>query len=293
MAVDQLDALSFASGRNQNLWAVFDDLLFEVEKYPNLRVWLSCREFDLEHDHRLRRLVEQDNAHRIPLALLDVDLVKQEVAKSGVDPATLGAGQLQLLQTPMHLSLYLEGKPAGRPPFYSVQDLYDRYWEHKQDIIKERLGTAPKWTQVIELLCDELSRRQTLSAPAHLLDDALREDAHAMASAHVLVKENDTYRFFHEGFFDYAFARRFVLRGHRLLDLLLKGGEQHLFRRAQVRQVLTYLRGHDRQRYEEELRQVLYEPNVRVHIKKLVFDWLRTLPDPTAEEAHILKLNEY
>jgi hypothetical protein len=126
-----------------------------------------------------------------------------------------------------------------------------------------------------------------------LVDDAFRDDAQAMTSANVLVRENEIYRFFHEGFFDYAFARRFIIRGGKVLDLLLHEGEQHLFRRAQVRQILAYLRVYDRDRYLAELQQVLNEPKVRSHIKKLIYDWMRTLPDPRQEEAEILKLNEY
>jgi hypothetical protein len=117
LIIDQLDALSFASGRNQNLWAVFEDLLFQVQKYPNLRVWFACREFDLENDHRLRELVTRERAKCVRLALLDMETVKQEVNKAGVDPAIFGPAQLELLRTPMHLSLYLEGNPAGKPLF--------------------------------------------------------------------------------------------------------------------------------------------------------------------------------
>lgn len=292
LVVDQLDALSVASGRNPNLWLVFDDLLREAQKYPNLCVWFACREFDLETDPRLRELVKREKANCIRLALLDVETVKSQIREAGVDPAILSSAQVELLRTPMHLSLYIEADPAGKPMFNTVQDLYQRYWEHKQNVIKERIGRPVQWTPVIDLLCDELSRRQALSAPASLIDDVFRDDALAMTSAHVLVKENDTYRFFHEGFFDYAFARRFVVKGGKLLDLLLREGEQHLFRRAQVRQVLAFLRGYDRVRYFDELRDVLNAREVRPHIKKLIFDWLRSLPDPTQTEAEILKLNE-
>jgi hypothetical protein len=58
LVIDQLDALSFASGRNPQLWNVFQELLWEVEKYPNMRVLIACRAFDVENDSRLRRLIE-------------------------------------------------------------------------------------------------------------------------------------------------------------------------------------------------------------------------------------------
>jgi hypothetical protein len=104
-----------------------------------------------------------------------------------------------------------------------------------------------------------------------------------MASEHVLVLTEDRYRFFHESFFDYSFARRFAAEGGQLLELLLED-EQHLFRRGQVRQVLAYLRAHDWSRYLTELGNVLGHEEVRFHIKRLIFQWLSALPDPKRQE---------
>ena len=288
--LDQLDALSIVSGRNQNLWGLVEELLHEASTYPNMRVWLACRAFDLEHDPRLRNLFARENAHRIDLRLLTTDEVIRQLRKAQIDYNGLAGQQLEMLRTPMHLSLYLEGDPANKPPFKTVQDLYDRYWDQKQDLVKCRLGRSPQWTQVIDLLCDKLSAEQTLTVQADFLDETHRDDARAMASENVLACENGLYRFFHEGFFDYAFARRFVRRGRLLVDLLLKEGEQHLFRRSQVRQILAYLRDHNRARYLSELKSVLYTQGIRNHIVKLVLDWLGTISDPTAEELAILPL---
>ena len=75
-----------------------------------------------------------------------------------------------------------------------------------------------------------------------------------------------------------------------MLSLLLDG-EQHLFRRAQVRQILTYLRGKYPERYLKELRSLLQEGKVRTHVQKLVLDWMSMLPNPNREEAKILELD--
>ncbi|MBT3192125.1 MAG: hypothetical protein HN341_06180, partial [Verrucomicrobia bacterium] len=62
-----------------------------------------------------------------------------------------------------------------------------------------------------------------------------------------------------------------------------------LFRRAQVRQILTHLRGlEDRNRYLSELRAVLLDTSVRFHIKRVVMQWLGALADPTEAEWQIL-----
>lgn len=289
LILDQLDALSLASGRNQNLWAVFDDLLYEIRSCKNLKVWLACRAFELEHDHRLRRLAEEEKASRTLIAPLEVELVKLEIQKASVDPSTLGSAQLEMLRTPMHLSLYLESEPAGKPPFQTVQELYDRYWERKRDLVGQRLGRDPRWNEIIDILSERLARGQTV--PAETLDDAFPNDVRAMVSEHVIVEENGSYRFFHDGFYEYAFARRFVGRGKDILTDLLLAGEQELVVRGPVRQVLIYLRTKKNAAYLFQLKQVLHEQKVRTHIKQLILDWMRTFTDPTPAEVEILELN--
>jgi hypothetical protein len=290
LVLDQLDALSIVSGRNAKLWGLVEDLLAQVDEYPNMRVWLGCRAFDLENDPRLRKMVEKRRVKIIDLRLLTSDEVLAQIQNAGLDPANLGPTQIDQLRTPMHLSLYLEGAPAGLPPFKSVLDLYNRYWDRKQDQVRARLDRAPAWTQVIDLLCLRLSAQQSLSVRDDVFDGAYREDARIMASENVLVMEDGLCRFFHEGFFDYAFARGFVRRGDKLAEFLLQSGEQHLFRRSQVRQILSYLRNRGGPAYLAELKLVLTTTGIRDHITKVVFEWLATLPDPTADEARILGL---
>ena len=61
-----------------------------------------------------------------------------------------------------------------------------------------------------------------------------------------------------------------------------------MFRRAQVRQILTYQRDRDFTAYLKDLEAVLAEPKVRFHIKKLTLDWLRGVDKPTAAEWRLL-----
>ena len=85
-----------------------------------------------------------------------------------------------------------------------------------------------------------------------------------------------TLAFFHEAFFDYAFARRWIRRGESLLEFLLAGA-QELFRRAQVRQILAHLREEDPDRYLREVTDVLASDQVRFHIKGVVLGLLHSL----------------
>jgi hypothetical protein len=104
LLVDQLDAMSIASGRNPDLWQTFEELLQEASQHPNLRLLLACRAFDLEHDPRLSRLVkEQGPARRFDLGLLPIETVKEIVKQGGGVPERLSASEVEILRTPLTL----------------------------------------------------------------------------------------------------------------------------------------------------------------------------------------------
>ena len=149
----------------------------------------------------------------------------------------------------------------------------------------ERVSPAPDdhWMGVIETLCDEMTRTQQLSVRRETLDAVPRDYVHQLASEGVLARDGRRYAFGHESFLDYAFARVFVRRTEPLVSFL-KASEQHLFRRAQVRQVLAYLRDDDPPRYAAELRRLLGDDDIRPHLKDLAFALLAEVPDPTEEE---------
>jgi len=291
LVIDQLDAVSLASGRNPQFFDCIHEMVRQAEKHPNIRLLMACRKFDLENDHRLRRLAgPQSAADEVPVGRLSKDVVERVVAGLGVDAGRLSKKQWELLALPLHLSLLAETIGSAHVDvvgFGTAKELYDLYWDRKQDLIRERKGqTVSHWTDVIDTLCEHMSAHQILSAPAAILD-AYSQDARVMASEHVLVLESGRYAFFHEGFFDYAFARRFAARGQHVLELL-RSGEQHLFRRAQVRQLLLHERDTDRARYLSDLRALLSSEDIRFHIKEVVFALLAQVPDPEEDEWSVL-----
>ena len=57
-----------------------------------------------------------------------------------------------------------------------------------------------------------------------------------------------------------------------------------MFQRAQVRQILAYLRDADRARYVRELAGLLSDEAIRTHLKELAFALLAEVPDPHEDE---------
>jgi hypothetical protein len=283
LIIDQIDALSLVSGRNEHLWPVFDELIAEAKRIPNMRILLACRAFDLQHDQRLRQLAGAGRlADLIELGFLDVGQVQAAIRVAHFDPGLLSPLELELLRNPFNLQLFLLGNPEKQTPFRSAKDLFDRFWDAKAARTKTDLRDPHAWDDCISTLARALSCGST-SAPVDLLDRH-SEDAKILASHGVFAFENNRVRFWHETFGDYAFARQFVRGGGDLVKFLTEGGEQHLYRRAQIRQVLTYERDRDRVSYITTLKRLISDSRVRGHIKKLVFDWLSRLPNPTKEE---------
>jgi hypothetical protein len=290
LLIDQLDAVSKVSGRNPHFFDCIGELIKQAKAFPKMRLVLLCRKFDIDNDDRLRQLSgEHGNAIEIQVGKLSEDIIRLTVENLGIDATRLTAKQIEVLSIPLHLKLLSEISRNGRNGFLDfeiAQDIYDRYWEDKQNVLRQRRGQVVQWNKVVDTLCDFMSDRQILSAPKDVVAD-YRQDALDMVSEHVLVEDGKRYAFFHETFFDYAFARRFVARGHNLRSLLLDN-EQHLFRRAQVRQILLHERENDWQQYLADLKFLVSSNDVRFHIKQVVFALLGQLPLPTQNEWNIL-----
>ena len=292
LIVDQLDAVSTMSGPSSGALDVVEDLLQEARgtcARVVLHTVVVCRAFDWKHDHRLRRLLPSGSGTEVEVTKFTVDEVKRLLTDARFDPARLQDRQLALLMLPQNLSLFLEPDfdKSQAPTFGTATQLFDRYWDEKRRAVAERVASSPdQWMEVLEILCNEMTSAQQLSVPRETLDDFPPAYVKQLASEGVLTFDRRRYGFGHESFFDYCFARVFV-RQRKSLVSFLKRSEQHLFRRAQVRQVLAYLRDADRDRYVEELRALLSDEGIRAHIKDLAFALLAEVTDPSEEEWEI------
>lgn len=285
LVIDQLDAVSLASGRMPDSFDVVVDLVGEALSVTGIRVILACREFDIENDHRIRSLADQMDTTTISVGLLPIEAVDAAVAEMGLDPTHLTVVQRTILRTPMHLVLLKTiTEHAGALAFQSKGSLFEAYWERKRQTSRARRANV-RFNDVIARVANEASNRQTLSIPVEILDEGdLIEDANVLVSEHVLARDGDRIAFFHEAFFDYAFARQWVSRSESLVDFLLRD-EQELFRRAQVRQILQHLSEREPDRFRVETTAVLTSGRVRFHIKETVLAVLSDLGAPTSDDV--------
>lgn len=292
LVIDQLDAVSTVSGRDSALLDAVAALLEEVEGMrlrTTIHVILACRGFDWDNDHRLRRLLSKEDK-RFELGELSDAEVDSVLVKTAVVRASLTAGQAKLLRNPQNLSLFYDARESWEdsPDFVSAKDLFDAYWDEKRMTVGERTRPVPDcWPGVVRKLVDRMSESQQLSVPREALDSFPTEYVGQMVSEGVLVQDGGRFAFGHESFFDYCFARGFVDSGSSLLGEIDRGA-QKLFLRAQVRQVLDYLRDADPPRYLRELENLVFSPEVRPHLKDLTFSLVFRQPDVREGERELL-----
>ncbi|MFF5938832.1 hypothetical protein [Streptomyces sp. NPDC012508] len=268
--IDQLDAVSLYSGRMADVFEAVEDVLAQLSAAPNIKVLLVVRTVDIEQDGRLSRLMTADaRAERFPVGELTEESVRAVLTAGGNTPDSLSPVTLDLLRTPLHLAVFGTLPPAARPmPYRTLQQLYGGYTKE----VRRRIGIRREgfdWQGITGALCASMSDRESLQAPLSLLDGYAPEDVEALKSQGVLVGDQEHIGFFHETYFDYLFARSFLATGRDVHDFLASSG-QHLFRRAQTRQILEHLAGTDRDRFRETTARLLGSTRIRSHLHDVI-----------------------
>ncbi|WP_316745461.1 hypothetical protein [Streptomyces sp. MK7] len=283
LVIDQLDAVSTYNGRMSDAYESVEDVLTQLVVAPNVKVLLVARTVDIDNDRRLSRLVADDTrTARFPLGLLDVEEVRTVLSAGGTDPDGLGPVTLELLRTPLHLSVFDRLSASARAvPYRTLQELYVRYTDDVREAVEREVASLD-WSGITGLLCASMSEREALQAPVALLDGFARQQVKTLESHGVLVRDAEQIGFFHETYFDFLFARSFITTGNDIHDFLADSG-QHLFRRAQTRQILEHLAGTYRDRFRTVVAQLLSSSRIRSHLHDVVIAVLRQLDATTAD----------
>ena len=287
LIVDQIDAVSEISGRTGAIKDILLELVRETLCYGDVRCLLVCRSFDLENDPQYRELELEHRAKQVQVPHLSWERdVAPILERAGVETEGITEGQRRLLSLPLNLSVFME---IGDPEFCftSSTELMQRLLEKKtRDLQKERsIGCSVQ--APLRAMAEWMSDKQELSCPDSVLDD-FNGAKNWLSSEGLIFVEQHRLAFFHESFFDFIFARTFARSDRDIADFLTST-EQHLFRRTQVRQILTSMRDIDKLRYLEVLETVLTHPKIRTHIKHAVAQWLASLDSATRDELKVIQ----
>ncbi|MEN6554019.1 MAG: hypothetical protein ABFC34_14160 [Methanobacterium sp.] len=291
--IDQLDSLSLIQGKKVGFMDCIYELIEQVKNYPNVNLILVCRDFDLKNDPKLNNIKKKYEIKEIKTNPLTDEELKNFIENElTLDYKKFKKSQLEILAIPLHLKLFCEIIESDKSylNFDSEIELYNKYWDAKRRTIESKIGRKIEWDAIISGLCEYISDKQDFKAPKILFDN-YSADVDIMVSEGVLTSDSRYYGFFHGSFFDYAFARIFVSKGENLLEFLLSD-EQYLFKRSQVRQILSYERSYGGglfDKYIADVKEILNCPDVRIHIKILIFELFSILNDPQEVEWNLIE----
>lgn len=285
--LDQLDSLSSVSGRNINKWFVINQLLQQVRKYPNIKVLIACRDFDLNKDSRLKEFVQMNEefVDKFFINNLSTEVITNTLIKLGVNTNRINAKSLKLFSIPLHLQMLCavsENTDITNLNYENKIELYNAFWDSKCTIIGDEA-----WYSLINLLVTYLNNKKILTAP-HCIFDRYKTNLNRLLSEGVFCQNGQNISFFHETFYDYCFARTLAANTEKSLYDFILTSDQSLFIRSNVRQALEYLRIADTRRYLFELKRILNSENIRVHIRTLILDVLLNFENLTNDEINIL-----
>lgn len=287
--IDQLDALSVALSQDFSALDYIYSLIIKLLRVSNVRVIVSCREFDLHFDPKLSSLNRQHYT-TFTLSPLTKEQLDEALHVLGLDTRlTLSQRMYQLLAVPLHLSIFVRvmmTQETSTPleEVFTLQQLYDHLWD--KHVTASRI---PNVSEAINVLIDAMQSAHHLTAPVGVLDhENYKQAAVHLQREHFIRKEKGNYVFFHQTLFDYCYARRFVAQGRSISEVIFTSA-QGLFERAQMVQVLAYMRASNPAMYIGEMDTFLFNGRLRVHLRLLLIEWFAAIPNPFPEEHALVR----
>ena len=289
LVIDQLDAISLASGRHVDLFDCIRIMLGQAQHHAGMRVLLACRKFDIENDYRLREFIsDQGMAQEIPVEPFDAATVGHLTTQLGLKVSEFSTRQLDLLSLPVHLRLLADtllNSSTDAMYFQTARDLYEGFWRYKKQILHAKDTHAQN---VVDRILQYMNEQETLFVPEAVLD-GLDHEVSILLSENILVRDDSRISFFHESFFDFLFARQtMVSNDFDLVKYIIDRG-QSLFLRSQIRHCLLYQRDISPLKAQISIQAVLAREDIRFHLKEAVLSLMGSLDDPKLAEWHILE----
>lgn len=297
--VDQIDALSLSLSSDRSPLSSLATFIKDINSIPNVRVLVSCREFDLEYDNTLTSIYSFSfGAEKWHINRFCADEVKQVLRQNGV-PSEMSAQDLEALGNPQMLAAFLKVKALNLSRGLELasldfNSLYNILWN--EHIIKIKYHTADnhRLLACIDMIVDGMHTGQKISIPSARIESQYSNEVSYLCTEGFLRKSEYQLQFTHQTWFDYAYARRFTETGKQIIEEL-KGKHQGLFVRSQVTSVMNYLRTHDPGGYVSALKAILFDvgadgkPTIRFHLKSLALSGLLYQPNPTPSEKRLIE----
>jgi len=316
--IDQLDVLSYLFTKNSQCMKTIMKLINRISNIKGLSIVVSCKEFERKFDPYIIQIRSTKTINIKPLSEEQINSVLSNI---NLTFDGLNSKEKEILKNPLYLNIFtsinkeIKERNLSEKQYFKNQDLYNAIWDLK--ILKSKVAevSPDRLEEAIYVLVDSISENQNFSQPISLLDKYKLEKDYLLSES-IIKRNKNTITFFHQSFFNYCFAKRFISYNITLKQFCINN-DQNLFVRPQIIQVLDYLREIDELRYLKELKELIdsvsishfirnlriksnlnskiidillklsnYCP-IRYHIRHLVFLWFGQLKDIKESEKEV------
>jgi hypothetical protein len=271
--IDQIDALSQSLSSDRKPLTTYNLLIQKLIALPGVRVVVSVREFDLNYDPELRIYKK---VKKVQLGLLSDEEVKAVLEQLNIDARLISTKLFNTLKTPHHLEVFsnIYSRQLNLEGLVELQDLYQELWKQKiLGIADNSPANKAKCIELIYAIADDMMKEQKISLNYVIYQNKFENEIQYLTSQNILVVSNNDIQFFHQTFYDYAYARNFVEKNEPLIQFLLESN-QSLHIRSSLKMILSYLRVLDAGKYISAIEQCFTESKIRFHLRLLIINLL-------------------
>ena len=281
LIIDQLDALAAYVDLRTGRLSVLLNLVRKLGRRRNVHIVLSARTFEFEHDVRLRHVQADSITLDLPTWPTLLALLKAQ----GVQAAGWPTDAQNVMRFPQALATFLNLRDrAAAPPFSTYQAVLNQLWQER---ILQRADGA-QLSRLVSDIAETMAEKETQWLAAARFDDHAAELKTLQASG-ILTPYGvgGSIGFSHQTLFEHALARGFAQGRIRLSAYVLER-EASLFIRPKLWAALTYLRDVEPVTYETELNTIWSSPNLRVHLRHLLIEFIGQQTAPSDAEAVLM-----
>jgi hypothetical protein len=286
--IDQIDALSQSLSAKREYLDAYNLLVRKLIGIDRVRVVISVREYDLDYDNELKFYKNQKS---FKVRFLDLDQVSQVLTKLGIKGKQIPKQLLNLLQTPHHLNVFCKvyDTQTNLQSITTLHDLHESLWF--QRIVKipnTSSANADKCQNLVFAIAEKMHGEQRISASSQPFFASFIYEIDYLKSCGILTEIDGEVQFFHQTFFDFAFAKQFVQNGKPVTNYILEN-HQGLFIRSSLKMIVGFLREQNHTAYIKALETILLSKEYRFHIKLMLLNLLGFEDAPTTQEMQIIK----
>jgi hypothetical protein len=275
--IDQVDAIAELLDRTTDRLNVVLNLVHRIAQFHNVHVVLSSREFEYRTDARLTSL----DFEELRLELPPWSDIAPLLSSREHDPNTMSDVLRGLLRNPWTLKIFIGIAKHGEF-FSSLSALLDRVWISEVVAGLHGREKVALLNSIVKWMIDN----EDFVVPTSIADTEPAALSDLLSSA-ILVRDGGTLTFRHQTFFEFTTARRFGSGNADFLQHVVER-QDGLFVRPTIVTTLVLLRDTAPREYARIAAALLAKPDIRLHVKILVVDFIASQREPLESERELL-----